>query len=133
MPRIIGIGGVFFKAENPEKLAEWYKRHLDMPVAEHGSAVLRWREFESPQTEHATAWGPFPIDTDYFDPTNKPFMINYIVEDLDGLLDQLAAAGVWVDERREEYEYGRFAWIQDPEGTRIELWEPRHAPGKPPA
>ena len=124
MARIKGIGGIFFKAENPAQLADWYKKHLDVPVAEHGSAMFHWREHEAPDKEEATVWGPFPIDTDYFDPTNKPYMINYIVEDLDGLLEELRAAGVWIDERREEYAYGRFAWIQDPEGTRIELWEP---------
>ena len=69
-------------------------------------------------------WSPFAQDSDYFEPSNKPFMINYIVEDIDGLLEQLRAAGVGVDEKRDDQPYGRFALIKDPEGTKIELWEP---------
>ena len=124
MARIKGIGGVFFKAQNPHEISAWYKKHLDVPVGEDGTAMFSWRHAESANEEHMTVWAPFPADTDYFDPTTSPFMVNYIVEDLDGLLEQLRAEGVWIDQKREDHDYGRFAWIRDPEGTRIELWEP---------
>jgi predicted enzyme related to lactoylglutathione lyase len=84
---------------------------------------FRWREKET-DSPGTTVWSLFSKDTKYFDPSKAAFMLNYRVENLDALLEQLRAAGVWVDERRENSEYGRFAWIMDPEGNRIELWEP---------
>ncbi|MDP9025526.1 MAG: VOC family protein [Candidatus Eremiobacteraeota bacterium] len=124
MARIKGIGGVFFKAQNPRELSAWYKKHLDVPVGDDGTAMFAWRDAENAKEEHMTIWAPFPADTDYFEPTTSPFMVNYIVEDLDGVLEQLRAEGVWIDPKREDHDYGRFAWIRDPEGARIELWEP---------
>ncbi|MDX1534643.1 MAG: VOC family protein [Thermoplasmata archaeon] len=124
MDRVTGIGGVFFKAENPDRLKAWYVRHLGLPSREDGNVMFDLQdEGESPRAGY-TVWSPFPQDTDYFEPSEAPFMINYRVADLDRLLDQLRAEGVEVEDRVEEYPYGRFAWVMDPEGNRIELWEP---------
>ena len=123
MRRVTGIGGVFFKAKNPKEMGEWYAKHLGI-VPQEGAAVFRWRELDDPDSVGYTVWSAFDKDTKYFDPSKSPFMINYRVDDLDALLEQLRAEGVEVDDKVEEYEYGRFAWIMDPEGNRIELWEP---------
>ena len=124
MKRVTGIGGIFFKAKDPEGLKKWYQQHLGVPSDSTGGVAFRWREEDQPEKIGITVWAPFPVDTRYFEPSTAPFMINYRVTDLDGLLAQLREEGVWVDERMETYEYGRFAWIADPEGNRIELWEP---------
>lgn len=123
MARVTGIGGVFFKARDREALIAWYREHLGMDPSDHGSVAFRWGGENG-----TTVWSPFAHDTDYFNPSTAPFMINYRVDDLDGLLAKLRAAGVSVDDKVEEYEYGRFGWIMDPEGNRLELWEPSHAP-----
>jgi predicted enzyme related to lactoylglutathione lyase len=117
MRRVTGIGGIFFKADDPEKLYQWYEKHLGIQREPHGQGA----EFNE---AGMTVWCIFPKDTKYFDPGRSPWMINYRVEDLDGLLEALQAEGVQIDPHREDYEYGRFAWITDPEGNRIELWEP---------
>lgn len=124
MKRVTGIGGIFFKAKNPDQLKQWYSRHLGFPLKEDGDVSFRWREVDTPQREGRTVWATFPKDTEYFKPSQAPFMINYRVEDLDGLLAQLRKEGVTVDDRVEQYDYGKFGWIMDPEGNRIELWEP---------
>lgn len=124
MKRVTGIGGIFFKAANPEKLGEWYAKHLDVPVEDWGGAAFKWRPMDEPNREASTNWSPFPSDTDYFAPSKKPFMINFRVEHLESVLEQLRAEGVTVDEKTEESEFGKFGWIMDPEGNRIELWEP---------
>jgi len=124
MAKVTGIGGVFFKCRDPKGLAAWYRDHLGIEPADHGSAVFRWREHDDPDREGFTVWGPFGSDTTYFDPSDKPFMINLRVDDLDGMLAKLREAGVDVDEKVEEHDYGRFGWFLDPEGVRVELWEP---------
>jgi predicted enzyme related to lactoylglutathione lyase len=124
MARVLGIGGVFFKSHDPQKLQAWYREHMGIPVGEDGYTLFAWRDKEHPEQEHATVWSLFPHDTDYFGPNSAPYMINYIVDDLDGMLAQLRAAGAQVDDKVEEYEFGRFGWAVDPEGTRFELWEP---------
>lgn len=125
---IIGIGGIFFKAQNPKELGEWYKSHLGIAVdAEGNMAMLKWREAETPENEHLTVWSPFPSDTTYFNPGTASFMINYIVDDLDQTLADLRAQGVQVDDRVDDYDHGRFGWATDPEGNRFELWEPTRA------
>ena len=125
MKRVTGIGGIFFKAQDPEKLKAWYHEHLGLePDSEVGGVAFKWREADQPETIGRTVWSPFPADTKYFAPSQASFMINYRVVDLDRLLDQLRREGVEVDDRIEDYEYGRFAWITDEEGNRIELWEP---------
>jgi predicted enzyme related to lactoylglutathione lyase len=122
---VLGIGGIFFKAQDPEKLAAWYKEHLGLEVEEFGGVIFR-----EPKSSDASArqsyltWSPFPADTDYFAPSTKPFMINFRVADLDQLLAKLRAEGVTVDEKADKSEFGYFGWAMDCEGNRIELWEP---------
>jgi catechol 2,3-dioxygenase-like lactoylglutathione lyase family enzyme len=118
MARVTGIGGVFFRTQQPKELQEWYVRHLGFAADTDGYVTFRWLE---PGT---TVWAPFPADTEYFGPGAALYMINYRVDDLDGLLDRLRDEGVEVDPRVEELEFGRFGWAVDPEGNRIELWEP---------
>jgi len=124
MKRVTGIGGIFFKAKDPGQLKAWYALHLGLPLKEDGEVSFHWRETDTPQREGRTIWAPFPNNTEYFEPSPSSFMINYRVEDLDGLLAQLRKEGVQVNDCVEEYDYGRFGWIMDPEGNRIELWEP---------
>ena len=123
MKHVTGIGGIFFKAQDPKTLKQWYREHLGIDAGQYG-ATFTWRDSEEPNREGQTVWSPFPQDTTYFQPSKAPFMINYRVADLEGLLTELRAAGVAVDEPTESDPYGRFAWINDPEGNRIELWEP---------
>ncbi len=124
MERVTGIGGIFFKSRVPEKLKEWYQTHLGIKATDDRGMVFEWREVGPPSREAFTVWAPFPQDTDYFEPTTAPFMINYQVANLDRMLEQLRNAGVQVDDHIEEYAYGRFGWATDPEGNRFELWEP---------
>lgn len=122
--RVTGIGGVFFKARDPNALKAWYHDHLGIAPTDRWGTVFVWREMDDPGRTGSTTWSPFPHDTAYFNPSAAPFMINYRVADLDRLLEALRREGVQVDDRIEQHEYGRFAWIMDPEGNRIELWEP---------
>jgi predicted enzyme related to lactoylglutathione lyase len=122
--RATGIGGVFFKARDPDALAAWYRERLGVPVEEGNWAVYEWGGDDSKGT---TVWAAFPADTEYFGASGGGFMINFRVADLDGVLDELRAEGVEVVDRVEETPQGRFGWIVDPEGNRIELWQP--APG----
>jgi len=124
MKRVVGIGGVFFKSEDPKALGAWYEKHLGVPVTPYGHAKFGWRREEDPEQRGATVWKPFPRDTGYFAPSGASLMINYIVDDLDAVLAALRAEGVTVDEKREESPFGKFGWAMDPEGNRIELWEP---------
>lgn len=124
MKRVTGIGGIFFKADDADKLREWYAKHLQLPIEGWGGTAFKWREQEDPKREGYTVWSPFEKDSDYFEPSKKPFMINFRVENLDEVLAQLRAEGVTVDQKSEESELGKFGWIMDPEGNRIELWGP---------
>lgn len=125
MERITGIGGIFFKAKDAEKLRDWYRENLGIEVNGDSGAMFRWREMDNPERTGMTVWSAFPSDTNYFEPTASSFMVNYRVANLDRFLEQLRAAGVRVDDRIEDYDgYGRFAWATDPEGNRFELWEP---------
>ena len=119
-----GIGGVFLRCRDPERLKGWYREYLDLPVEGDGPVVLRWREHERPEREGSTILGFFPQDTEYFGRPEAACMVNYRVPDLGAALERMRAAGVDVDERVEESEYGRFGWATDPEGNRFELWEP---------
>jgi predicted enzyme related to lactoylglutathione lyase len=127
MARVTGIGGIFLRARDPRALAAWYARNLGIQLNSHGGTTFFWTD-EVPRSTGMTAWSLFPADTEYFGPGDErghqQTMVNYRVDNLDGLIDQLAAAGIAVDPRREDYEYGRFAWLTDPEGNRIELWQP---------
>jgi predicted enzyme related to lactoylglutathione lyase len=120
MERVVGIGGIFFKARDPKALAEWYRQHLGMPVGtESTDAALT-----SAGAGEMTVWSTFPTDTPYFGSGPAPFMVNYRVKDLEAMLAQLRAAGAQVEDRIEDYDYGRFGWATDPEGNRFELWQP---------
>jgi predicted enzyme related to lactoylglutathione lyase len=121
--RVTGLGGVFFKCKDPAKMAEWYGKHLGIE-SEMDAVVFKWRDPDAPDKFCHTVWGPLPDKTKYFDPSKKPFMFNYRVENLRGLLDLLRQEGVEIVGEVEEYEYGKFGWIMDPEGNKIELWEP---------
>jgi predicted enzyme related to lactoylglutathione lyase len=125
MKHVTGIGGIFFKAEDPEKLGAWYRKHLGLEVEAYGGVTFREDEAPAgPKRQAYTVWSPFAADTHYFAPSQKPFMINFRVTDLDALLAQLRREGVTVEERTEKSEFGYFGWAMDPEGNRIELWEP---------
>src|SRR5262245_42318288 len=121
MEQVLGIGGVFFKARDPKKLAAWYRETLGVPVEMGGTyAALFSREAAEP-----TVWSAFSADTDYFGSADQQAMINYRVRDLDAMLAQLRAAGVPVLDRIDDSEFGRFGWATDPEGNRFELWQPQ--------
>jgi len=113
---VSGLGGVFFRSEDPEALGDWYQQHFGIDKA---SAGPPWTQEAGP-----TVFSPFPKDTDYFGRMDQPFMLNFRVADLDAALAALEAGGVRIDESREDYDYGRFAWVYDPEDNKIELWEP---------
>lgn len=123
MKRVTGIGGVFFKARDPKALQEWYRKHLGIDVQDWGGTAFRWNEPE-PEPDGMTVWTIFPGTTEYFNPSTAPFMINYRVPDLMALLDVLRSEGCTVDDKTDSSEYGKFGWVMDPEGNRIELWEP---------
>jgi predicted enzyme related to lactoylglutathione lyase len=123
MERVTGIGGIFFKARDPAGLAAWYRDQLGIPT-ENAQAEFACRDKDCPEQINRTVWCLFPADTDYLGPDARPFMINYRVVSLDRMLEQLRRRGITV-EKVEDYDYGRFAWITDPEGTRIALWEPK--------
>ena len=129
MKRVIGIGGIFFKSSDPDSLRAWYQKHLGLEPDAYGSVVFDCRDNEAEKAAQ-TVWSLFPGDTKYFDPSNAPFMINYRVENLAALVEALRSEGVDV-ERTEEHEYGKFGWLMDPEGNRIELWEPGVPSAKP--
>jgi catechol 2,3-dioxygenase-like lactoylglutathione lyase family enzyme len=124
MLKVKGIGGVFFRATDFKAMNEWYEKHLGLPVTEDGCAVFKWREHGNPLREQSTVWSAFPMDTSYFVKQDQQFMINYIVDSLDDFIAQLKSQGLEVDDQIEESEFGRFGWVYDPEGNRIELWEP---------
>src|SRR4051812_47969058 len=126
MKRVTGIGGIFFKSQDPKKLYDWYEKHLGIKRLPDNGVIFEWQEPSSTGAAYTT-WSLFPRSTKYFDPSHASFMVNYRVEDLDTLLTVLRQEGVEVDDRQEDSEYGRFGWIMDPEGNRIELWEPPKA------
>jgi len=122
-PKVTGIGGVFFKSKNPETAKKWYGDNLGLAITEWGSA-FEFRNAHRPDEINYLSWSPFDANTDYFDPSEKEFMINYRVQNLDALLENLTNNGVVVLDKVAEYPYGRFVHILDPEGNKIELWEP---------
>ena len=124
MKKVTGIGGIFFKSTDPDKLREWYRQHLGIE-AEKWGCVFNWQD-DPRGASGMTTWAPFAADTKYFEPSEKPFMINFRVDDLNALVAELRAEGVEVL-KVEESEFGKFSWVMDPEGNRIELWEPPDA------
>lgn len=124
MSRVTGIGGVFFKADDPEKLYQWYEKHLGMKRDPDAAAVLfKWEDGQDEARSGMTVWSIFARSSNYFDPSRAGFMFNFRVDDLDALIEALTEENVKIEGRQEEV-YGKFAWIMDPEGNRIELWEP---------
>jgi predicted enzyme related to lactoylglutathione lyase len=119
MAKAVGMGGVFLKAKDPAALTAWYAEHFGIAKADKTSMI-----FDGPESVGMTVFAHFPADTKYFGDGPQQSMINLRIDDLDGLLKQLAESGVRIDPKREDHEYGRFAWIWDPEGNRVELWEP---------
>lgn len=124
MNKVSGIGGVFFKARDPKALGAWYEKHLGVQLEDWGGTQFKWRRHDVPERTGITVWNLFKQESTYFDPGGKPFMVNYIVDDLDAMRAQLLAGGVTVDDKVEASEFGRFGWASDPEGNRFELWEP---------
>lgn len=123
MRRVTGIGGIFFKSRDPQALADWYRTHLGMAVEPWGGVAFRWAD-DNPSGTGTTIWSPFKDDTGYMDPSTAPFMVNFRVEDLHGLLAALRAEGCQVLDKVDESEYGKFGWVLDPEGNKLELWQP---------
>jgi len=122
MKRVTGIGGIFFKCKDPEAINQWYNKHLGIPTTKWG-ATFEWRNAEDDQ-KGQTVWNPFKADTKYFEPSDSSFMINYRVENLEALVEELKKEGVTIVDELQSYEYGKFIHIMDPEGNKIELWEP---------
>jgi catechol 2,3-dioxygenase-like lactoylglutathione lyase family enzyme len=123
MKRVTGIGGIFFKCNDPEKMKEWYKTHLGFDMQPFG-AQFNWEQGAVPGKEGYTLWTPFKASTKYFEPSTKEFMINYRVENLAALVEELKKEGVALLDELVDSEYGKFIHILDPEGNKIELWEP---------
>lgn len=123
MKKVTGIGGIFFKCKDPKKMNEWYKTHLGFNANDYG-ATFEWREEADSTKKGSTQWSPFADTTTYFEPSTKDFMINYRVENLEALVEQLKSEGVTITDEIEASEYGKFVHITDVEGNKIELWEP---------
>jgi len=125
MAKAVGIGGVFFRAQDPAGLLRWYADTLGVPLEEHGGSALFIESVGA-----AAVFATFAADTDYFGPSGQSFMVNLRVDDLDGCLRAVAAAGGTVDPETMDESYGRFGWFADPEGNRVELWEPKEPSGE---
>jgi predicted enzyme related to lactoylglutathione lyase len=125
MRRVTGIGGIFFKGSNPKQMNAWYQKHLGIDVFPDGScAMFEWRDADDAEKKGSTIWSIKSRETKYFGEGPQTFMVNYRVENLDELLEALKAEGVTIDPKRDDSDFGKFAWIMDPDGNRIELWEP---------
>ena len=122
-PKVTGIGGIFFKTDNPSKVRDWYGEHLGLAISEYGSS-FEFRNANRPDEINYLHWSPFSAETDYFNPSDQPFMINYRVQNIEGLVKQFQENGITVVDAITEYDYGKFVHIMDPFGNKIELWEP---------
>lgn len=123
MKKVTGVGGVFFKCKNPEEVREWYKKHLGFNTDQYGTS-FESRDADNPSKKAYLQWSPFPADTKYFAPSDSQFMINYRVDNIEELVEQLKSDGVQVLDEIESFDYGKFVHILDNEGNKIELWEP---------
>ena len=123
IPKVIGIGGIFFRAKNPQETKEWYGANLGLAIGDHGSP-FEFRNADRPEEINYLIWSPFKEETDYFEPSKKEFMINYRVQNIEGLVRKLKENGVVIVDEIETVDYGKFVHIMDPEGNKIELWEP---------
>ncbi len=124
MAKVTGIGGVFFRCKDPQATAAWYSEHLGLPAEAWGGSVLLWREHEQPDERGYTVWSPFDLDSEKFEPSTSELMLNLRVDDMDGILEQLRAAGAQQVGEVESHPNGRFAWVMDVDGRKLELWEP---------
>lgn len=124
MKRVTGIGGLFFKCKDTQQMKDWYEKHLGLVKAPDGQFLFEWKEVDNPTNSGFTVWAPFKDDTTYFQPSDKPYMINLRVENLERLLEELKKEGCEVIGEMQVYEYGKFGYVMDPEGNKIELWEP---------
>jgi predicted enzyme related to lactoylglutathione lyase len=125
MARVTGIGGVFIKARgDSQALAAWYRDHLGLELADFGGAILNWQQ-DTANDGGLTVWSTAAADSNWFNPSASPFMINYRIDDMDGMVAQLTQAGIPILQGPESHENGRFAWIMDPEGNKVELWQPQ--------
>ena len=124
MRRVTGIGGIFFKARDPVVLREWYRKHLGIDVQEWGGAAFVWADAAGHATKGTTIWSVGPDKGDQFAPSRASFMVNYRVDDLAALLQALRAEGCQVLDKTDDSEYGKFGWVIDPEGNKVELWQP---------
>ncbi len=124
MKRVTGIGGIMFKAKDPKALGAWYKEHLGIDVQSWGGAAFEWVDDAGKPVGGTTAWSVVAHDAEAFAPSQAPFMVNYRVADLDGLIAALQEEGCDVLDKPEVSEYGKFGWVIDPEGNKVELWEP---------
>lgn len=125
MKKVTGIGGIFFKCKDSKKMTEWYQKNLGLNVNPYGGASFEWYEGADSTKKGQTQWQPFPETTKYFEPSTKDFMINYRVENLEALVEELKKEGVTVLDKIETYDYGKFVHVLDIEGNKIELWEPK--------
>lgn len=123
MKKVTGIGGIFFKCSDPAKMKEWYGKHLGFPVTDYGT-MFKGREMDNPDKTNYTLWSPFSQSSKYFEPSERDFMINYRVENIEALAEELKSAGVTILDEIATYDYGKFVHILDPEGNKIELFEP---------
>lgn len=124
MKRVVGIGGVFFKARDPKALCAWYQTHLGIDVQDWGGTAFPWN-----RPDGMTVWSISPAASDAFAPSQSPFMVNYVVEDLHAVLEALRSEGCDVDPKVDESDFGKFGWVMDPERNRVELWQPPEPPG----
>ena len=123
-PKVTGIGGIFFFTDNPQETKEWYSKNLGLEINEWGASSFDSRNIDKPEEINTLQWSPFKTGSDYFAPSKKEFMINYRVQNIEGLLDKLKENGVTILEDIVTYDYGKFVHIMDTQGNKIELWEP---------
>ena len=128
MAKVTGLGGLFFKATDVDTTRDWYSKHLGLEFSEWGGWGWEWRDRDDPDRVGRTEWAPFKADTEYMAPSDQPFMMNFRVDDLDAMIQQLTAAGIELIGEPEDTEYGKFAWVMDPNGIKLELWQPPDAP-----
>lgn len=121
--KVTGIGGIFFKCQDPEAMKSWYQQNLGLKTDQYG-ALFEFRLADQPEQKGYLQWSPFKDDTTYFQPSEKPFMVNYRVANIEALVEELRSAGVTICDEIESFEYGKFVHILDPEGNKLELWEP---------
>lgn len=122
-PKVVGIGGIFFKSKDPNSTKDWYQNHLGLKTDEYGS-LFEFRNSLNPEEINYLQWSPFKDDTTYFEPSKQPFMINYRVQNMEGLVEKLKNEGVTVCDEIASYDYGKFVHIMDADGNKLELWEP---------